>query len=97
MYGDPDNNSNVVVKYQHRFYSLVLKLVHTINLYPESKHIKRQVSYTASGLYMNKETFRMDMDLDIINDSHNDRDWYLENVYGVYGHKEKQQVSAENK
>ena len=27
---------------------------------------------------MNKETFRMDMDLDIINDSHNDRDWYLE-------------------
>ncbi len=46
---------------------------------------------------MNKETFRMDMDLDIINDSHNDRDWYLENVYGIYGHKEKQQVSAENK
>lgn len=72
-----DNNSNVVVKYQHRFYSNPETCTYYKSLSGEQAY-KRQVSYTASGLYMNKETFRMDMDLDIINDSHNDRDWYLE-------------------
>ena len=72
-----DNNYNVVVKYQHRFYSGPETCTYYKSLSGEQAY-KRQVSYTASGLYMNKETFRMDMDLDIINDSHNDRDWYLE-------------------
>lgn len=72
-----DNDSNVVVKYQHRFYSNPETCTYYKSLSGE-KAYKRQVPYTASGLYMNKETFRMDMDLDIMNDSHNDRDWYLE-------------------
>ena len=60
-----DNNSNVVVKYQHRFYSNPETCTYYKSLSGEQAY-KRQVSYTASGLYMNKETFRMDMDLSLI-------------------------------
>ena len=72
-----DNGSNVSVKYIHRYYPDGELCTYYKSLLSTGAY-KRQALYTSSGLYIDKETFRMDMDLDIMNDPHNDRDWYLE-------------------
>ncbi len=64
------------VFYQHPSYSQPEKCTYyksKINPGP----YERVCSYTNDGLYIEKKTFRMDMDFDIETDPHKDRDWYL--------------------